>query len=505
MVLLLQSLPKLAQSNVPICRRRESRSSLPVSRSCRHGRHILVATLLSQHHSSLRRRGLLRELRHFQQLKISREAGARGHSHSRVGLWQCALLTCALLTWGFSGASNEAVGLFLPKLLRDFTGVLPAQMAIVSSVFTLGTAVGVQFAGPLGDSHGRRFIGLLGTVGATLAAILATCSTSFLALVFARFMMGFCAGMFTVAIPTLIAECCQSELAESALALYPVGWPLGALACGMLAAGSWRSGLGGTPLLCCIPAALLFAALPESPQFLSSKGRDEEANRAAKRFGLELQDNKPEASVTAPNSSETTKMPAFFAALAAALFLRAAASQTLKVWLPVWLAGSGDPARSFFMMYVVETLGILSTAALVAMGSGSSPDDQQSRGDRLVRAANINLIIGGVSAMGCLCCTGRWRGAGGILGGAHLIAQANVYNLLVAFAAQAFPTQSRARWLSRLNILSFIGGSSAPLLLGLLVRPQGTGLAGVQWVILGTALLYACAFAAGLRTLAASS
>lgn len=429
------------------------------------------------------------------------EAGA-----GTLGIGQRTLLLCGLLTWAFCGAANEPIGLFLPQLKTEFPSLAPQQMAYVASGYTLGTAASTLAAGSLADSVGRRAVCRMAAGAAVLAVALVIFAPSFGALVAARALLGLCAGTFVVVMPALVVEGLPAKNLNAYMAGFPVGWPLGALMCSALAGFSWRQAMGGTQLLILAPLLGLLWWLPESPKFLLGKGRTGEAAEAVRRL---IGGGSPEAAPAdveqekeleknlsdAGDQGDQERVSALFVTLAVAFLLCGVASQAMKVWLPVWLAGAastGSSLESFRSMYAIEAVGIFATAVLIATREGKNSGEGRGGGG-LLTVARGNLLLAAACSLGCLLCSGRLAAAGGLLGGGHLVAQANASTLMRACGACSLPVRGRARKLSWLSLLYLSGCCLGPVVLGAAVTQRAGAFAGVQWVLAGASALYVAA------------
>ena len=406
-----------------------------------------------------------------------------------------ALLSCGFLAWAFSGTQNEATGLYFPQLIEEFGGSMgsPTRITLVAAGFTMGTTAGTAMAGPLGDTRGRRFTGLLAVVIASLSSLLAMWNRGFLWLLLARGALGVAAGLLCVAVPTLMAESLPAKGLQGALASYPCGWPLGAVAAFMLAARPWRMALALGPLFVALSLGVLLWRLPESPKYLEMKGRDAEAAKARAFFG---QDAEASAATAAREQAyhegddeESLKAVPYWR-LASAFFLRGGASMSVKVWLPVWLAtasGHGNPG-TFMTMYGLEAVGIMVTAALISRRSSHGEEEGVST---LAAVARGSFAVSAAATAGCFLMGRSSPLLAAFLGALHLIAQANVYNMLAALTACLVPTRWRARLLSRIVLMDFLGGTLLPMALAACVRPHGLTFTGVGPVLAAAAVVYA--------------
>lgn len=396
---------------------------------------------------------------------------------------QIALLGCGFLTWALCGVANEGVGLLLPQLMRDFP-ISPGQSGLVATSFTVGNALGLAFGGVLAERQGRRDLARLGLLAVAVAATLILGATSFSFLLAARALLGVGAGLLAVGVPALLTESLPRENLEANLSAYPCGWPLGAVVAILLAGLAWRQSLA-LPLGFCALLLPLLLWLPESPQYLQLKGREEEAREARRKLS-----GRSEA---IGGQSETAKESCgnvSFVRMAATLMCRHAASVLVKIWLPVWLASQGSATSAMLLMYSLEAVGIFVTSRVLAGADEAA--------DAMARGARLSLAAGCLATLGCLGCRGHALLAG-VLGAAHLIAQANSCNLLLAFASCSAETADRARTLARLNLLSFLSGSIVPSAVGLTVTVQAGSFHGVGCLLCVASALYALGAAVAPR------
>ena len=174
--------------------------------------------------------------------------------------------------------------------LSDFV-----EAFIVSSLL-LGAIVGAGVSGALSDRLGRRTIILVAAIIFAIGAIGAGLSPSVWILLFFRFMLGLGVGAASALVPSYISESAPTDVRGSLSSLFQLAITLGILlAYGVNYAFSfaedWRWPLG----LAVVPAAVLFVGmyfLPETPRWLVSKNRDEEARRVLVRSRSEEEADK---------------------------------------------------------------------------------------------------------------------------------------------------------------------------------------------------------------------
>src|SRR5215204_3988365 len=164
-----------------------------------------------------------------------------------------------------------------------------AQAAASSSVSSLllGAMVGAAISGALSDRLGRRTIILVAAAIFAVGAIGAGLSPNVETLIFFRFVLGLGVGTASALVPSYISESAPTDVRGSLSSLFQLAITIGILVAYIVnavfaPAGDWRWPLG----LAAVPALVLLVGmyfLPETPRWLVSKGREDEARRVLGR------------------------------------------------------------------------------------------------------------------------------------------------------------------------------------------------------------------------------
>jgi sugar porter (SP) family MFS transporter len=195
------------------------------------------------------------------------------------------------LLFGFDTAVISGV----TENLRHEFALSSAGLGIAVSAALWGTLIGALFSGAPGDRWGSlavlRVVGLLYVVSAVGCALVG----SLPAFVAFRMLGGLAIGASSVLVPVYIAEISPPQRRGFLVGLFQFNVVLGILvayfsnyAVAQLAPAevAWRWKLG----VAAVPAALfllLLTGLPQSPRWLSSRGRAADAQAAAGRLGLD--------------------------------------------------------------------------------------------------------------------------------------------------------------------------------------------------------------------------
>ena len=269
--------------------------------------------------------------------------------------WIVSLATVGLV---FDGYDLVVYGTVVPLFLRDpgqIGEVTPALAGALGSYALIGVLVGALLAGSVADVIGRRKVMLTAyawfSVGMALTA-LATTTTAFGLL---RFVTGIGVGALVATTGALVAEFAPAGKKNLANAITYSGVPLGSLLAALLAillldVIGWRGmfWIGALPLVTLLPLA--FLKMPESPAWLASRGRLDEAQAVAARTGVTLAEPRTEGpEVVAPVAEgragfaglagRTYLLPTFLLGLLSATGLLLV--YALNTWLPELMGRAG--------------------------------------------------------------------------------------------------------------------------------------------------------------------
>ncbi|XP_053414317.1 solute carrier family 2, facilitated glucose transporter member 6 isoform X2 [Nycticebus coucang] len=155
-----------------------------------------------------------------------------------------------------------------------------SQASWFGSVFTLGAAAGGLSAMVLNDFLGRKLSIMFSAVPSAAGYALMAGAHGLWMLLLGRMLTGFAGGLTAACIPVYVSEIAPPAV-RGALGATPqlmaVFGSLSLYALGLLLPWRWLAVAGEAPVLTMI---LLLSFMPNSPRFLLSRGRDEEALRA---------------------------------------------------------------------------------------------------------------------------------------------------------------------------------------------------------------------------------
>jgi len=168
----------------------------------------------------------------------------------------------------------------LPFIAKHFALSSQQQEWVVSSMM-LGAAFGAIATGWLSSRLGRKYSLLIGAGFFILGSIGSAFATSVTILLVARVILGFAVGIASYTAPLYLSEMADKEIRGKLIAMYQLMVTVGILLAflsdtALSYSGDWRMMVG----IICVPAVILMLAvlkLPDSPRWLASKGRFDEA------------------------------------------------------------------------------------------------------------------------------------------------------------------------------------------------------------------------------------
>ena len=221
--------------------------------------------------------------------------GGLAATMDRIGWTRSHWLVAAMVLAGmfFDALEQDTTGAVSEGLKASF-GMNTADLAFLNTIMILGGLVGRLATGYLADIKGRRFALAFNLLLYTLGGLLSAVATSELILQLSRFIVGVgLGGEFTVGL-TLVAEIVATKYRGTVAASLNIGsggvGNFVAFGLFFVVLGPLNEVLGGTDtswrwlyVMLALPAVLIVFIrryMPESPRYLLSRGRVEEANAA---------------------------------------------------------------------------------------------------------------------------------------------------------------------------------------------------------------------------------
>ncbi|CAG9187616.1 MFS transporter [Cupriavidus pinatubonensis] len=290
------------------------------------------------------------------------------------------LILCWLTIFA-EGYDLGVMGTITPTLLKDQAWKLtPLDIGGMSSAALLGTLVGAYVFGILSDLRGRKPIMIACVLLFSVTMLGAAWAPTPREFYLFRFVGGLGLGGVISAAATLTVEYSSSKSRNFNFALMYSGYSLGALVSaavgmGFIESHGWRPivAVGFLPIIV-VPAIVIW--LPESLEFLVSKGRITQAKTLAKRLGINVESLlKPK--LDAENTSVGKVVQAIFGRkmILTTVFVWLAEFMVILViyglgtWLPQIMRKSGYDMGSSLFFFIIFSLA--SAIGGVLLGTAS--------------------------------------------------------------------------------------------------------------------------------------
>ncbi|MBB3661366.1 MULTISPECIES: MFS transporter [Prauserella salsuginis group] len=403
----------------------------------------------------------------------------------RTVFWVVALSAISLV---FDGYDLVVYGTVLPILLDDpshLGAISPQQGGALGSYALIGVLVGALAAGTFGDLVGRRRIMLLNLAWFSLGMAFTAMTTSVMLFGIGRFFTGIGVGALVGTVGAIVAEFAPTHQRNRLNAIVYSGIPAGGVLASLLALAltdviGWRGlfWIGAVPIVTVLPLALM--KLPESAQWLASRGRHEQARAVADRTGMQLL---PETGSTGGRvgfPALATRALAWPTMLLGTMsFAGLLLTYGLNTWLPEIMGASGY-GESYSLAFLLVLNGGAIVGGLLASAWADRTGAKRVVSTTFVLAAITLALLPLDLPLVVLLLAVAVAGTGTI--GTQVL----IYGLVSNY----YPTRARGAGVAWCAGFGRLGGIGGPVIGGLLV---GAGLGGMAafYIFAGIALLAA--------------
>ncbi|MGC7873004.1 MFS transporter [Desulfosporosinus sp. SYSU MS00001] len=392
-----------------------------------------------------------------------------------VSRFHYVLLITAGLGWMFDSMDTGIVSFILPVLMKEWH-LSPEQIGNIGSIGLLGMALGAVISGTIADRIGRKKVFAFTLVAYSIATGLCGLSWNLTSLLVFRFIVGFgLGGQLPVAV-TLVSEFSPVKHRGKFLVLLESFWAFGWLLASIISyliipKFGWPIAffIGFLPALYVL---FLWRSIPESPRYLLSKGRmqeaeaivvkiEEECNVSSSKKHLSETETKELAeSVTQSNQAKFKELfsPAF---LRRTIFLWLLwfgivfSYYGIFTWLPSLLALKGFSLTKSFSYVMIMTLaqipGYFSAAYFV---------------DKIGRKTTLALYVAGTAITAYFFGQGVTASAILISGSLMSFFNLGAWGIIYTYTPELYPTHARATGSGWAAGFGRIGGILAPLVVG---------------------------------------
>lgn len=401
-----------------------------------------------------------------------------------VTSYQKLLFSVIATAWFFDAVDVGIMSFVLGSIRTDFH-LNTADSGLLGSASFLGMFVGAGLSGLLADRFGRRPIFQWSMVIWGLASFLCAIASDFHVLLACRVLLGVGMAMELPVAQTVVSEFMPARQRGWYVALLEGTWPLGFVCAGLLAyfmlpVWGWR----GVFFTLGLPSAFLLIVrriVPESPRWLESRGRVEEASnimsaierRVSNALGGSVPDvHNAVLPATAPSASGRFRE----------LWSPKYAKRTIMLWILWFFALLGYYGLTTWLSALLQQAGFAASQSVlytILISLAGIPGFIVSAWlvEAWGRKPTCVLTLMGSALMAYL--YGRVAGQGGTP--AHFIPfglgmqffMFGMWSVLYAYTPELYPTRCRATGVGFASSIGRIGSLIGPSAIGLILPATG--------------------------------
>lgn len=393
------------------------------------------------------------------------------HTRHRSGTLVAVVCCCAVL---FDGYDLSVYATTIPSLLQyESWGLDAARAGVIASYAFVGMLVGTLICGFATDLLGRRRM-LMASMS-WFSVFMGACALAPNPDLFGlfRFLSGIGLGGLLPTALALTVEFAPRGRRNLFNALVSSGFSVGTIGASLLGMVliepfGFRPmfAIGALPLVVLLPIA--YFVLPESADFLATKGRLDEARATARSYGLPEHAEAAQDETSRPGLRALARKPLFTMAITFALvtLIGQLFIYGLSTWLPQIMRSAGYPLGSALSFLATMSVGaIVGATAMSWFADRIGPRAVALSGFGIGVVALLTMSVGPPTAVLYLAVALAGVGANGTA------------VILNGFIAIWFPATVRATALGSIMTVARLGGISGPIIGGLIVS---SGVA-VQW------------------------
>jgi MFS transporter, putative metabolite:H+ symporter len=395
--------------------------------------------------------------------------------------YQNILLLIIATAWFVDTIDLSTLTFALDPISNTFS-LSEGQAGLLVSMGFAGMAIGATSSGALADRFGRKAIFQYSMITWGIASLLLAFSWSFYSLLAFRFLLGIGMGAEYPVAQSLLGEITATKTRGKAIAWVSnlIGGPCAYVAAGLLALlmlsiSGWRA-LFVVEAFLALFALVVRRGVPESPRWLESQGRIEEAGatigyiegRTEEAYGRPLPEPEP------PSFTERVASKVGFSELLTSRYLRRAVMAwilwlcvvggfySVQSWIGKLLADQGFAiieSTQFVLLMVLWGIPGVITAGLLL--------------DRIGRKTTLCLFVAGSAVAAFFYGQAETITWLLVAGSIMQFCFFGMWGSLYAYTAEIFPTSARATGAGSASTCGRIGAVVGPLIVPLVLGAYG--------------------------------
>ncbi|CAE7233119.1 unnamed protein product [Rhizoctonia solani] len=380
---------------------------------------------------------------------------------------------------GFDGSMMN--GLQSVRQWKDYFGNPDSKdLGLFNAIQSIGALCGTPFAPYITDIFGRRVGILTGAILVLVAAALQAATQNLGMFIGARFLIGFGSTFAGMASPLLISEVAYPTHRAALTSLYNSFWFSGSIVAAWSTFGtfripsnwSWRIPSALQGLSSVIQLALIWF-LPESPRWLISKGRDEEARGVLVKWHAGGREDDPLVALEYTQIKEALALESQTADSASWLDLFRTPGNRRRIriifGIAVFSQWSGNGLISYYLERVLNGIGITKTDDQTLINGilsiynfgiaiAASMNVENAGRRRLFLTSNSGMLL---SFSALTACSAVFATTGNAHAGRGVLAFVFIFNgfyaiaytpLIVSYTIEILPFFLRAKGLAFMNL-----------------------------------------------------
>lgn len=395
--------------------------------------------------------------------------------------YQRGLFLVIATAWLFDSIDLGALTFLLAPISAEF-GLTPTQAGLVGSATFAGMFIGAVGAGVLADRFGRLAVFKYSIVVWGTASLLLAFSWDFASLASFRFLLGIGMGAEFPVAAALLSEFVPSAKRGRYVALMEGTWPVGFILAGVLSfillstTVGWR-GFFVMQAVLAVVALLVRRNLPESPRWLASRGRHQDAAAVLDRLerATLAAYGKPLPEPVAPTVAELTGAES---AGIRTLFTPAYRRRTVASWAMWFCLLGGYYGLTTWLGKLLADAGfdvVKSVGYIVMMALWGIPGFLAAA--YLIEVVGRKLCLVGFTLCSAVAAFAYGNAAGVtelIIAGSFLqFFFFGMFSSIFAFTPELFPTRARAIGMGSSTAAGRLGSIFGPVVVPMVIASHG--------------------------------